>query len=71
MGDFLNSNLHTIPQTQYINTKWLENLGLEMPTTLEEPHSVLVAFKEQDANGNGDPTTKSPSLSAITMPKAS
>lgn len=71
MGDFLNSNLHTIPHTQYINTKWLENLGLEMPTTLEEPHSVLVAFKEQDANGNGDPTTKSPSLSAITMPKAS
>lgn len=38
-----------------IRKDWLENLGLEMPTTLEEYHKVLLAFKEQDANGNGDP----------------
>ncbi|QSS98786.1 ABC transporter substrate-binding protein [Pontibacillus sp. ALD_SL1] len=36
-----------------INTTWLEKLDLEMPTTLEEYHDVLVAFKEQDPNGNG------------------
>ncbi|WP_322176499.1 extracellular solute-binding protein [Acutalibacter caecimuris] len=38
----------------YINQKWLDNLGLEMPTTVDEWYNVLKAFKEQDANGNGD-----------------
>ena len=60
MGDFLTSTLHTVPQAQYINVKWLENLGLEMPKTLEDLHKVLVAFKEQDANGNGDPNDEIP-----------
>lgn len=36
-----------------INQEWLDNLGLEMPTTLDELHDVLVAFKTQDPNGNG------------------
>lgn len=44
----------------YINTKWLSNLGLEMPTTTEELRTVLRAFKEQDANGNGDATDEIP-----------
>ena len=44
----------------YINTRWLENLGLEMPTTTEEFREVLRAFKEQDANGNGDPNDEIP-----------
>ena len=39
----------------WINQTWLDNLGLEMPTTPEELYTVLKAFKEQDANGNGDP----------------
>ena len=43
-----------------INTKWLENLGLEMPTTVDEWYEVLKAFKEQDANGNGDPNDEIP-----------
>ena len=37
-----------------INQTWLDNLGLEMPTTLDELHDVLVAFKTQDPNGNGE-----------------
>lgn len=37
----------------YINQKWLDNLGLKMPTTTEELKEVLVAFKEKDPNGNG------------------
>lgn len=37
----------------YINQKWLDNLGLEMPTTTDELKDVLVAFKEKDPNGNG------------------
>ena len=44
----------------WINTTWLENLGLEMPTTTEEFYDVLKAFKEQDANGNGDPDDEIP-----------
>ena len=47
-------------QRAWINTTWLENLGLEMPTTLDEFYDVLVAFKEQDANGNGDPNDEIP-----------
>src|SRR5690606_4877116 len=36
-----------------INVKWLENLGLDVPTTVDEFYTVLKAFKEQDPNGNG------------------
>ena len=45
---------------QYINQKWLDNLGLKMPTTWDELYDVLVAFKEKDANGNGDPNDEIP-----------
>lgn len=41
-------------QAMFINTQWLENVGKEMPKTTEEFADVLRAFKEQDANGNGD-----------------
>lgn len=44
----------------WINTTWLDNLGLDMPTTTEEFYEVLKAFKEQDANGNGDPNDEIP-----------
>ena len=44
----------------WINTGWLENLNLSMPTTTEEFYQVLKAFKEQDANGNGDPNDEIP-----------
>lgn len=46
----------------FINRQWLENLNLEVPTTLDEYYDVLVAFKEQDANGNGDPNDEVPLL---------
>ncbi|MEV0618865.1 hypothetical protein AB0I81_36485 [Nonomuraea sp. NPDC050404] len=51
------------PQTvthQYINKKWLDELGLKTPTTWDELYDVLVAFKEKDANGNGDPDDEIP-----------
>jgi len=32
---------------------WLDKLGLKPPTTIEEWHTVLKAFKEKDPNGNG------------------
>ena len=37
----------------WINGKWLENLGMEQPKTIEELYNVLVAFRDQDPNGNG------------------
>ena len=48
-------------QNRYaINHVWLENLGLEVPETLDDLYTVLKAFKEQDANGNGDPNDEVP-----------
>lgn len=37
----------------YINQKWLDNLGLKAPTTIDELTEVLIAFRDQDPNGNG------------------
>lgn len=37
----------------YINKVWLDKLGLEVPTTLDELYTVLKAFKTGDPNGNG------------------
>jgi putative aldouronate transport system substrate-binding protein len=36
-----------------INKKWLDALGIPMPTTLDEYTEALRAFKTQDPNGNG------------------
>jgi len=44
----------------FINQQWLDNLGLDMPTTTEEFRSVLRAFRDRDANGNGDPNDEIP-----------
>ena len=44
----------------FINKKWLENVNMEVPQTLDEFEAVLKAFKEQDANGNGDPDDEIP-----------
>ncbi len=38
----------------FINTVWLDALGLEMPTNLEEFHDVLAAFVTGDPNQNGE-----------------
>jgi putative aldouronate transport system substrate-binding protein len=68
-------NIYSMPnvdgalQMQYqnklwINTEWLRAVGKTMPTTLEEFYDVLKAFKEQDANRNGDPNDEIPFSSA-------
>ncbi|BCN29280.1 type 2 periplasmic-binding domain-containing protein [Anaeromicropila herbilytica] len=49
-----------IPQFMGINKKWLKAVGMKMPTTIDELHDVLVAFKEKDCNGNGDPNDEIP-----------
>ncbi len=54
------NRIYVIPQVlEYgrngamIRQDWLDNLGLEMPTTQEEFVEVLRAFKNDDPNGNG------------------
>lgn len=49
-----------VANQMFINQTWLDNLGLSMPTTYLEFENVLRAFKEQDANGNGDPNDEIP-----------
>ena len=53
-------SIHSTDSVAWINTKWLENLGLKMPTTPEEFKTVLEAFKENDADGNGNPNDEIP-----------
>lgn len=36
-----------------IRQDWLDKLGLQMPTTMEELYEVFVAFRDKDPNGNG------------------
>lgn len=38
----------------YINKAWLDKLGLEIPTTVDELTEVLRAFRDGDPNGNGE-----------------
>ena len=41
-------SIYTVPQFSMINKAWLDELGLPVPTTLEELYEALVAFKEND-----------------------
>lgn len=40
-----------------IRKDWLDALGLEAPTTIEEIYEIAVAFTEQDPDGNGQNDT--------------
>ncbi|MCM1211832.1 MAG: extracellular solute-binding protein, partial [Blautia sp.] len=41
-------SIYTIPQFSMINKAWLDDLGLDVPTTLDELHDALQAFKDND-----------------------
>ena len=58
-------NIYTIPQYNellinefstvlWIYKPWLDKLGMEVPTNLDELETVLQAFKDNDLNGNGE-----------------
>jgi putative aldouronate transport system substrate-binding protein len=53
-------------QRAWINQDWLDNVGMGVPQTTDELFDVLTAFKEQDANGNGDPNDEIPLAAATT-----
>ncbi len=48
-----------------INQKWCESLGIPLPTTMDEYKAMLVAFRDNDANGNGDATDEIPLMMRI------
>lgn len=41
------------PNKMWVNARWLEQLGLDMPRTTEQFRQTLRAFKNGDPNGNG------------------
>ncbi|MDR0720306.1 MAG: extracellular solute-binding protein [Treponema sp.] len=49
-----NSTQTSIARVMFINKKWLDNVGKKVPATWDELRDVLRAFRDQDANGNGD-----------------
>ncbi len=57
----LDGNIYMIPKSQelvsaeywWIREDWLDKLGLEVPTTVDELYDVLTAFRNEDPNGNG------------------
>ncbi len=44
----------------WLNKSWLDNLKLSAPKTVDELYNILVAFRDKDANGNGDATDELP-----------
>lgn len=44
---------HTARMGGLLRSDWLENLGMEMPATIDELHDVLYAFTYNDPDGNG------------------
>ena len=62
-GMFPDGSIYGLPEVQLdgyvagkslaINKKWLDAVGMEMPETADELFDVLMAFKTQDPNGNG------------------
>ncbi len=63
-------NIYGVPKFQgkwpetntvmFINRTWLDNLDLKAPATLSELKEVLIAFRDEDANGNGNPDDEIP-----------
>ena len=53
-------NIIALTPRFWLKKSWMENLDLEMPESLDDVYEVLKAFKENDANGNGDPNDEIP-----------
>lgn len=60
MGNTLVSPNNAIQGTMWINQTWLDQLKLEIPTTMEELENVLAAFRDNDCDGDGDKSNEIP-----------
>jgi len=54
------SNVYSYLMRFFINSVWLKNVGLEIPKTLTEFKEMLIAFRDNDANGNGNQNDEIP-----------
>lgn len=45
--------IQSVGSMPFINKKWLDELGMEVPKTTEQLKEVLIAFKENDMAGEG------------------
>lgn len=59
IGYMVGQNINTVTH-YFINDDWLNRLGMDRPTNVEELTDVLRAFKAEDANGNGDASDEVP-----------
>ncbi len=50
---FMPTFVSDFSNTIYVRQDWLDNLGMEQPTTIEEFEEMLRAFTEDDPDGNG------------------
>lgn len=44
-------------EVMWIRKDWLDNLGLDIPTNMDELYDVMLAFKNNDPDGNGQDDT--------------
>ncbi len=44
----------------FINKDWLAAAGLEVPTSIQELENALIAFRDLDVDGDGDPNNEIP-----------
>lgn len=49
----------------WVRTDWLDKLGMSAPTSMEELENMLVAFRDNDLDGNGKNDTIPLTLSAV------
>lgn len=56
----MNEAAYFSPYGFIVRKDWLDRVGLDIPTTIEEWEEVMRAFKAQDANGNGNPNDEVP-----------
>src|SRR5260221_13928872 len=54
-------------QGPIIRKDWLDKVGMPVPTTIDEWHAMLLAFKTKDPNGKGDEVPFTSSLYGIPL----
>ena len=55
MPQFIECYHCSFANKMWVNTKWLKQLNIPTPVTTEDFKNMLIAFQQQDANGDGRP----------------
>ena len=63
----INNDPYAAAHVMWIRKDWLDNLGLEIPTTMEELQEVARAFTFNDPDGNGQNDTYGLALDGINV----